>query len=342
MAKLTHTVRDLAKAMGLGKSTVAYALRGDPKIPAATRERIKAEAHRLGWRENPLLSTWMAHVRRSRRRADATTMAFLTFWRDNEARLNAFACDEFSRGARERAESLGFRLETIEGDAPRMTDARLNGILLARGIQGVLVGPTPRARPALALDWSSFAAATWGYSVREPNLHRVSNHQIHSVILAVEQLRRRGFKRIGLALQNTFDTRHDNAWRAGFQIERHRLNNRFTVVPFIAPHQQWNVSHFRAWLRRTRPDAVVSNRLEVWSWLEACRLRPGLPDGVGFADLDWTPVGPPRNGVNQRHAEVGAAVVDLIVGQIYANERGLPATPKVVLIESTWVDGAAT
>jgi LacI family transcriptional regulator len=52
MARDRTTIRDIAELTGHAVSTVSRALRGDPKITVATRERITKAAEKLGYRPN--------------------------------------------------------------------------------------------------------------------------------------------------------------------------------------------------------------------------------------------------------------------------------------------------
>jgi LacI family transcriptional regulator len=43
--------------------------------------------------------------------------------------------------------------------------------------------------------------------------------------------------------------------------------------------------------------------------------------------------------MNQNNDLVGAAAVDLVVGELHRNEAGIPTYPKCVMIESQWIEG---
>ena len=62
------TVRDLAKETGFHFTTVAKALRGDPRIKPETVAAVSLAAERCGYRPDPMLSALSAY--RHRRATD--------------------------------------------------------------------------------------------------------------------------------------------------------------------------------------------------------------------------------------------------------------------------------
>jgi len=60
------TLRTLARALGLSRTTVSDALRGSPRVKSATVERVRAEAKAAGYERNPLTGAVMSQLRRSR------------------------------------------------------------------------------------------------------------------------------------------------------------------------------------------------------------------------------------------------------------------------------------
>jgi LacI family transcriptional regulator len=89
------------------------------------------------------------------------------------------------------------------------------------------------------------------------------------------------------------------------------------------------------WVKRFRPDAVLGGL--PLAWLRATRLA--IPREMGYADLNFDASMGDIAGVDQNPPAIGAAAVDLTVEQLYHNECGLPAIPKVVLIEGKWQPG---
>ena len=71
------TLQDVADRAGVHLSTVAFALRDHPRIPAATREHINAVARELGYRINPFVAALM-QSRRLGRSVKHATIGFVT------------------------------------------------------------------------------------------------------------------------------------------------------------------------------------------------------------------------------------------------------------------------
>ncbi|MBI4024549.1 MAG: LacI family DNA-binding transcriptional regulator [Verrucomicrobia bacterium] len=330
------SMETVAKRAGVNRSTVSLSLRNDPRLPAETRDRIQSIARELGYRPNPAVSTLMSGIRRRRYVRDRETIA-LVF--QIPARLAAEqrtrVSDGYLSGATERADQLGFQLEQFWGKDENLSARRLSDILQTRNIRGVLLWPVEAARGHISLDLSKFAVATLGYSVWKPDMHRAAVNHYQGVMLALRTLRRRGYRRIGLAINAKTDERVNHQNTAAFYVFREQLPRRDRVDPFIA--RQFDQKHFTRWFEKQQPDAVLGNASTILSWLRQCRKR--TPEDVGFVHLQWEEGPATCAGIRQNAKDVGAAGMGLIVAQLYENETGLPTRPKLVLIQGDWIEG---
>lgn len=331
----TATLRAVAREAGYALVTVSYALRDHPRVQEATRRKIQAVAQEMGYRPNPLVTAVMAHVRSANPPRHGGTIACLARWSEAADELNLAAVSQFLRGARQRAESLGWRIDEIACDNNVLRGPRLAQILINRGIHGVLVGPLPLRQGEIGLDWSRFACATWGYSLRNPVLHRAVVHHGHSIGLAFHHALAAGAKRIGFAAPARINARADFSYEAACHIQQRRLPAVQRVAPFLPADRDWTKARFQDWLRREQPDVVVTPH-DIRSWLGNGSRKARRP---GLITLDKTGNATPGAGVDYCHEAVGAAAVDLIIAQINANERGLPRHAKLVMIEGRWVEG---
>jgi len=329
------TLRDIARQVGCHFTTVSLALRGRPGIPASTRERIRQAATALGYQPDPLL-TALSSYRHERRSAHfRAALAWVTNfptrdgWRDEEIYR------EYFTSAHDRARALGYDLQEFWLRKNAMTPARASQILVARGISGLLLAPQPAPAMVLDLEWARFSAVAIGYSVASPALHMVGPNQYRCVKLAMEKLRERAYRRIGLVMLQASDDRVDHNWLAGYLVMQQQLARRDRLPALLLP--RWDEAAFAAWLDRHRPDAIVSKCAEALPALR--RLGHHPPRDVGAAFL--TRVKPTRelSGVSESPLEVGAAAVDFLAGMIHRNDRGVPPRPRRMLIEGEWLDG---
>lgn len=334
--KRAPTLRAIASHVGCGLVTVSYALRDHPRVQPETRRKIQQAARELGYRPNPLVTALMTSVRRAKPSSHSGTIACLARWSEAASELNARANRFFIEGARSRAESLGWKIDDIPCDHHALRRARLTQILESRGIQGVLIGPLPSGLGEIDLDWSRFACATWGYSLRAPLLHRAVVHHGHSVALAFARARELGAQRIGFAALERANARADHLYDAAVYTEQKALPAKHRVPSFLPDEQGWRAEAFLAWLRDANVDALVTPH-EVRSWLA----RAPRGRQVRLVTLDRSTHDQPGPGVDFCHEAVGAAAVDLIITQLNANERGVPAFPKTVLVEGRWVGAQA-
>lgn len=328
------TIAQIAAAAGVARATASYALSGHPKIPAMTAARVRAAAKRLGYRPNPQVAALMAHIRQARPVTAGERIAFVWVHTPKaETRSDAFLQLVF-HGARRRAAELGYQLEEFWTEERGMKDLRLSDILKARGIVGVLFSPVmhePTVR--LAFEWTAFACAVIGYAEWIPELHRAGHHHYHAMSLTLQELARLGCKRPAVILDSEVNERGRRAWQASFLV--------FHPTPRLAPALvlaglPQSRQQLKTWLSRHRPDAVIIHTSEMVRRFEAwCPAdeRPLVAVLHWSPDLQWT------SGVDLRFDLVAENAVDLVVSQLMANERGVPAVPRVTLFPGQWVQG---
>ena len=332
---LRVTLRDIARAAGCHYSTVSLALRDHPRLSPATRERVQGVARRLGYVADPLLAS-LSSYRSARRPAPfRSTLAWISNYPTVDGWRQAEVFHQYFLGAGERAQALGFKLDVFWLRERGMTPARASQILRSRNVTGLLIAPNPEPGAAIALDWPSFSAVALGYTLASPSLHLVSTHQYRSIKLAISRLLERGYRRIGLVMPELSDTRVDHNWLAGYLVMQQAIPPAERVPHLFPP--AWDEAAFRIWVRRHRPDAIVTKNAEVLPALH--RLGLAVPAEVGVAFLTLATVDGELSGIDENPREVGAAAADFVAGMIHRNERGAPAMPQRVLIDGTWIDG---
>ena len=338
--------------------TVSRALRGDRSIPPATRAKIRAEADALGYRPNPMVSALMARLRATRTPSYQATLAWLNDHPEPSPWRKVPYMRPYFEGARERAESLGYRLEEISLPTENPDDidshvTQARRILSARGMPG-LVLPL-NYRPSMTRrDWSGFAVAVLGrhkkntdYSVPghrpDPMPHGVSEDYFFNMRLACRSLRALGYRRIGWVSNPWFDAVTDSLYPAAFAQEQTEWPEAERLPPFLLPGlarpDTAPPPGFAQWIRRQRPDVLLGRFVELADWARALDLGARAPDlahlGLAADVKGWS-------GIDPQFRELGAAAIDLVAAQLARNERDTPVHPKEVLIRGTWVAGRST
>ena len=330
------TMSTVARAAGVVPSTVSKALRDDPSISDALKEKIQKVAKELGYRPNPLVATLMAQLHGTRRRSDPHHIAWVDLWpKGTDEALLYIILKPMLTGARQRAEELGFRIEVHRAVVNNITPVRLKQILTARAQWGVIIPPVPEASTNYDLDMRGLAGVTIGTSLHSPALHRVAANHYQGGLLAFDRLTQKGFSRIGMVSSPALNDRVDRKWLAAFLAAQFQLPKARRVPPLLATAAEQ--AEVARWLQRHNPEVLLIGEPEVLAWpcvakrVDAGKLRIawlGLlgRDGKGVWGVDYQP------------ERLGRVAIDLVVGQIHRNERGLPDSADTVLINGVWVE----
>ncbi|MDX2111368.1 MAG: LacI family DNA-binding transcriptional regulator [Verrucomicrobiota bacterium] len=332
------TMAEIAARAGVSQVTVSRALRGDPRHSDATRARILALAKEMGYRPNPLVSALMAERRRRNPSRHTASLALINPYElslenvnDNKKRFwkEALAC----------AERQGFTLDEWQY---RMTPAdcvRVERRIRALGVAGVVLFHFPEAQMRLDMNFSDCATVAVGYSLAEPHTHRVSNQQVATITNAMDELHRRGYKRAGLATSITGEERVLRQWVAGWLGWEWWNKVKAPPEPYIIRSfsDESECDRFATWVKKEKVDVVVSTFAIGYDWLLKAGLR--VPEDCGYAVLDTSPLYPQLSGMDQNWERIGASAIEVLAGQIYRNERGIPQDPTVTLVQSKWHEG---
>ena len=350
--KSSPTIRDVAARAGVSRTAVSMALRNHPRISAKVKTRICALAEKMGYRPDPVVGGLMARLRVPRALRDSEKIAYLTqgdSWKQNVNEAGYF------RGARSRAEQLGYGIENFEIGSGGLSPSRLSGVLYTRAIRGIILNPLPGGPGSITLDWAKFAVAALGTTVVSPRLHRATHDYYHGMTLALRSLRERGCRRIGFANDDLFDLRTNRGWLSAFLAHQFEIPKSERIPPFLVrgweqdrfaervsagefdvgsfPHRD---SYLR-WIERWLPDAIVSNTDHPYVF--AVHAGKKIPRDLAFAQLHRLRIGDPWAGIDRKPEVIGAAAVDLVVSQLIGYETGLPRYPKTITIEGEWAEG---
>jgi LacI family transcriptional regulator len=330
------TIRSLAALAGVSRTTVSLALQNHPRLPESTRRRIQHLAAQQGYRQDPVVAALMNRLRTARTKRTAERLTFVTTWAMFPGWRERYANEAcFLRGVEERAYEMGYDVDHVCCNDGGMSPRRLSRVLYSRGIRALVIAPAFEVGSKLELEWEHFAAVTIGYTIASPDLHRTSHAHYNGMFLALRELERKGYRRIGYVTRSEQDERVNHHWLGSLLANQRTLDPDRRVEPLLAP--DLTLRAFSQWVRRERPDVVISNLMEPAHLLK--ELGYAIPRDMGFACIDLAPGSFGIAGVDQLPVQVGAMAADLVIKQTQCNEFGLPKFPVDLRIDGVWRDG---
>ncbi|MCE0497566.1 MAG: substrate-binding domain-containing protein [Methylacidiphilales bacterium] len=324
---------------------VSLALRNHTSVSKKRRAKIRAIAKQLNYSPDPNLSALAAYRQTHYPRPTATPIAWISnfptrnYWIEPAGFVN-----RYFQGATRRAREIGYHLEHFWLGEPGMTPQRLSKILYTRGISGILLTPQHRSYTHLNLDWDKFCAVTFGYSLIRPSLHMTTTNHYRSLGMVMRKLRSLGYRRIGLMPYLLHDTRVLHNFHAAYLMDRLRVPVELQIPVYFVPDYSQNVEEEKLeWFRAHRPEVIITSN---GSALDGILRSEGLrcPEDIGLVSLGTSDRRANKtdriiSGADENYEEVGVAAMDLLVTLMHRNERGVPSTPRTVLIDSKWVSG---
>ena len=335
------TMRIIADQVGYSKNTVSLALRGDPQIPATTRDLIRKAADRLGYRPNAIVSHLIAQLRAGRTARFQAKLALVNAHRDPKAFRTHATIPAYVRGCEQRGLKLGYTFDHFWLHDPKLKAESWIRILRTRGIKGIIiVGLMDHNQlpPSLQSVWAAYPCVVTGVRTRDPALSFscVDHHDL--VIQAFERALALGYQRPALVVEERIDRLVEGRFSGAMLTAQQSLPATRRVPAFLQIEPaRTDRRLFHRWFDRHQPDVLLSLYNIVFPWLKDHGQR--VPQDVGVIQLEWRESHAEISGMNQHNDAVGEAAVDMVVGQIHRNESGIPAFPRATLIGASWIDG---
>lgn len=276
----------------------------------------------------------MAKLHQRRRSFDPYYIAWLDYWPKNLTTRNVRNFEPLLPAARKRAHELGYEIEVYNVTDDAIRPGRLRQILMSRSHWGCVIPPVPDWASQIALDMQGLTGVTIGTSLHGPAMNRVTQNHYQGLMLAYEQLRQAGCRRIGLALSAALNKRVENRWLAAYCGLQFLLPKREQITPFLFEQKRGGVrKEFSEWAHCECIDAILLSEPNVAAW--AADERIVAPEHVAWLalEVDQCDV----CGIDYSPARLGAAAIDLVIGQIHRNERGVPELPYTLLMDGEWV-----
>jgi LacI family transcriptional regulator len=328
-------LQDIADACGVSRNTVSKVLRGKGAFREETIERILDTAEALGYVPDPELSKWMTRLRERDKQQVLGEVAYVYFFAPDAAG------DPPHWSAMKHAEVFlrrkGYRMSRFfyhpKNGTPPDEIAR---ILLARGVEGVILGSMPSTQYEVDLPWDKLCGVALGRMLRSPILPMVDVDTYQAVRVCHQGLQQRGCERIGLCLPPGYDEQIRDSMRAAFLVEA-SLQNSSGSFPILEVNEdggeQW-IASFQQWRETHRLDGLIgfenlARRLQE----EGVR----IPEDLRFAAMHIGPtVKSVVPGVRDNWPLIGQTLAELLLSAIQHGQRGSRSATVLTLVEGAW------
>lgn len=336
-AKMTPTLREIAKVAGVSHVTVSRVMRNQPFVREEVRRKVKAVAERLGYRPNPLVGSLMVQVQARRRVKVQAAIGWVnTHPERHEWRKRPYH-RHFFEGAKARAEELGYHLDEVWAQEPGMTPERLTQILKSRGIHGLVIPPNGSRSIMERLDLTGFATGFIGVPTVAGRWSYVESDQVMMIQLALAEVKKAGYGRAGLVLARAQDM-PGGGWRAGFLAAQADEPKRMQVPVLRLPGPLGeSAGLYQGWLEKYRPEVVIGCDVRLKPLAEEAGWS--VPKGLGVVHLHLAEDVEGWAGIDARDAWVGQAAVDVVTTSLQRNESGPAVFPKRILVPCEWQAG---
>ncbi len=335
------TMKVIAAQAGVTQATVSMSLANNPRIPEATRKRIRAIADKLNYRTNPYVAALMRMRRQGRGRTDRPVIALVsglqdaTAWRTGTGVGNTVR--QMREGAIERATLRGYDAQDFWLHQAGMSAERFGRVLYHRGIHGLLLGPLGAGEPPPELNWAHFAAVRLGVPLPALSITSVCNDHFFSSLQVMRECHRLGYRRAGLVILRAHRERFHARWDGGLMAGRLLLPE-MSLAQTLWLEQWSDLSPLQRWLTEEKPDVIVSPSTDVLQ-THLVKLGWKVPADIGFASLACPELGHAGSGIWQNGRLLGATAIDQIISMLEYNERGLPEQTRVTMVEGVWNEG---
>ncbi len=332
-------LRHVARLAQLSPSAVSLALRDSPKISEATKKKIRQIAEKAGYHPDARVVAMMTHLRKPRAVRQQACFGVISFYPERLPWENSRHLAQVYAGMQRRAGELGYRLEPLWLRQPGMTYRRFRSILDARGLEGLLCFGSPDLEQEFPSELGGCAIVTIGLSIRTP-LHRVTSHFYNDTIAVLNRVHALGYRRPGLVLGRYEAARSGHAHTAAYLGWCEHMLGPGRALP-VQLVDRVEEKPLMDWLEAQRPDVLIFAHLydmlpELRAVLKKHRVR--VPADLGVAVLSQILDGSGFSGLQQNQPLMGAWAVELLAARIANRDLGIPANPRIEMVESRWID----
>lgn len=328
----------LADLAGVSKMTVSRALRGASGVSREVREKILDLAVTHGYRRNPTVDVLMTQLRSQRQMKFKANLSFLDF-RSPKLSASLSADGEVLAGAKERAWEFGYVLDVFYKHDLELSPERLKKVFATRNIKGIAVLDPDRQEQNIQRIQDLlrlYPCVCVGHTPMIATFAYCMNDIYSSLRLAIDQLISRGYRRIALTADDSYDQRGGRSGSAAYLAAC--LARGLETLPILYTRNGSGISTtFKQWFQKAKPEVVITDTALTMDFLKELNLR--VPEDVGIAHLNIIPSNHSWAGIVQQNRKLGHSIVDNLINQIQLLQRGPSEFSAGTMVIGKWQDG---
>lgn len=312
---MSVTILDVAKLAGVGVGTVSRVINDADHVKPATREKIEAAMLELGFHPNAQA--------RNLKRGIVSTVGF--FFTSGQRRLSDPFFNVLMAGMADAAGDRNFDLLVASCRNPADELASLEKLIKSNRVGGVIITDTRVRDPRVALlQRHTFPCVAFGRVGQKSSVPCVDVDGKRGVERAVQHLFDLGHQRIGfVGLPGELTCAQDRlaGYRAAFDAARREMDEGCIVAGGLSEAEGVTAAA-KLLALRNRPTAIIAcSDVLAFGAMQAIQ-HAGLRTGkdialIGFDDIPSAAhTNPPLTTVRQPIYDIGAQLVDILVGQI--------------------------
>lgn len=332
---------EIAKQTGFARSTVSRALSNHPAISSETREKVKEVAKKIGYKKNALISMLSARVRATKTKGNKLTIAYISAAPIEDVKESIVTVhSQIYQGILKRADDLGYNIDYVYRYEKGMTSKKLQNLLRARGIWGVLLAPRPSPIGHLSLNWKKLAAVSVAHPLPSPAIDYVSPAYFQNIGIALRKIIKYGYRRIGFCISERTNRFANLEFSSRYALYAQELPAKSRIPSYteFGLDMAKDIETFEKWYRRNNPEVIIHAGPTIPFCLQA--LGIAAPREVATCDVMLSKASAGAAGVTQLDSVIGASSVDLLVERLHNYELGIPEYLKIVSIQGRWIDGS--
>lgn len=316
-------------------STASIALRGLAKVDPGTRARVQAVAKKYGYVRDPQLAGALAFARRRDKPVYRETIGFLADAQPGDYGQMGWLREEYE-GAAEMAARMGYGMECFYYPLTSREQRALGRKMHARGIRGLIMTPGLQRAPfSLDMDWSLFTAVEIGQTLLSPALPRIVHDSADDYAMMFAELRKRGYRRIGLTITRHEERRRHWAIMSAYLTFQYISEGLPKLKALEGEGASWTDDMLEEWLGRNHPDVIVTNGPGVGLWLK--RTGRNVPGDVGLCRIDAS--GGQDSGLRPNYAALGRTAVNMLASALEHGVNGEIMPRALLCIPNGWHEG---